>query len=74
MKLIMNRLLLVENPCNVNGIAVNEIHFFLRNGFYLKSLCFPSNIRFSHDNLQLQELTRAYSELLGEIPIRKPRK
>lgn len=74
MKLIMNKLLLVENPCVVNGIAVNEIHFGLRNGFYLRSLYFPPNIRFSYDNLQLQGMTRFYSEALGEIPIRKPRK
>lgn len=74
MKLIMNRLLLVENPCNVDGIAVNEIHFFLRNGFYLNGLRFPPGIRFSPDNPQLQELTRAYSESLGVIPIRRPRK
>lgn len=67
----MNRILLVQNSCNVNGVMVSENHFFLKNGFYCGGLRFLPDTPFSHNNQQLQEITRAYAESIGLIPIRK---
>lgn len=74
MKLIMNKIYLVDGLRNANGIIVNEIHAYLRNGFYCGGFRLPPDIRLSYGNQQLEGMTRNYAELLGEIPIRKPRK
>jgi len=69
MHMKINKIWIFQNCANHNGIIRNEYHFFAPNRSYLGWLLQPNNIPFSPDNQQLKDITHAYAEMLGIIPV-----